>query len=256
MAQSDLLGLMDEPRMTAALIGTARDIEKRVDLNLRRLHVGEYNPRRRGMSSADRTLRVPGTMHRSIYWAVYNATGGDEYKIKFWMEAVANYVELAVQGGGVERGADGKFKSGGTRKGWKVIHGGLPAPISRVNYGGIKIDRVNSQGRTLKRKAKPFISGEVRVHGRMLFDRLIKDYAYVGNVIMASALDIRKIAPYFDDDNRDTSNKKWKENVRTMEDMLKEMSFNRNTDDAALRHQGWNPIERSDGDWQDLSLKK
>ena len=200
---------------------------------------------------------MPGTMRRSIYWAVYNATGGDEYKIKFWMEAVANYVELAVQGGGTPRGGDGKFLRGSGNKGWKVKHGGLPAPISRANYGGIQINRVNSQGKTLKRKAKPFIGGEVRVHGRMLFDRLVKDYAYVGNVIMASALDIRKILPYINENTGNpTGQKKYVDNPRNISDILEEMTFNRNTDDAALRHQGWNPIERSEGDWEDLTIKK
>ena len=77
------------------------------------------------------------------------------------MESVANFVELAVQGNMLPKGADG-FNS------WKVRHGGLPKAITGANYdahGGIEVGRT-SKGQTLRRKAKPFISGEVRVHGR------------------------------------------------------------------------------------------
>lgn len=253
MAQQGLMGLLEEPKMTAALIGTARDIEKRIDINLKRLRVGEYNPKRKAGKPSGKHGRIPGTMRRSIYWAIYNATGGDEYKIKFWMEAVANYVELAVQGAGnATVGADGRLKAS-TSGGWRVRNGGLPKAINRKNYSGIEVNRVNSRGATLKRKAKPFIGGELRVHGRMLFERLVRDYAYVGNVLMASAIDVRSILPYIDPNTgKNTAKKIHSDNPRTMEEMLQEMSQNRNNDHAALQHHGWNPVEKSRGDWDEL----
>lgn len=221
------------PKLQAMLEGTAKDIMKRIDLNLRRLEVGAYNPRRRGPSPDG---RMPGTMARSIYWQVFNATNGDEAKIKFWMETVANYVELSVQG---------NYKG----PSWRVSHGGLPASIAGSMYGAIAVNRRNEAGQVLKRKAKPFISGEIRVHGRMLFDRLVQHYAYVGNMVMASALDVREIVKYVDANqktsktakiNRKTGKQDFTD-LRSIESILEEMIYNRNNDVAALTHSGWTP---------------
>lgn len=228
------------PKLQAMLEGTAKDIMKRIDLNLRRLEVGAYNPRRRGPSPDG---RMPGTMARSIYWQVFNATNGDEAKIKFWMETVANYVELSVQG---------NYKG----PSWRVSHGGLPASIAGSMYGAIAVNRRNEAGQVLKRKAKPFISGEIRVHGRMLFDRLVQHYAYVGNMVMASALDVREIVknvnymgknvkgigPVYEHQvGKRTVKTPTGTDLRKIESILEEMIYNRNNDVAALTHSGWTP---------------
>lgn len=242
-ARKALQAVMNEagvtgPKMNEALVGTANDIMKRIDYHLRRLKIGNYaeHPHSRGKDN-----RMPGTMARSIYWQVFNATGGDEAKIKFWMESVANFVELAVQGNMVPKGAPG-FNS------WKVRHGGLPQAITGKDYKAIDVGRT-SKGQTLKRKAKPFISGEVRVHGRMLFDRLVEHYAYIGNMVLVSAVDVRKIAMYVDAYGKSRTNRyghdkygqTWENDLRTVAEIAAEMETNRNNDIAALTSQGWEP---------------
>lgn len=234
-------------RARAALVGTAHDIMRRVEYNMHRLQIGDYNLRAKKNSGRDQ--RIPGTLRRSIYWQVFNATGGDEQKLKFWMDAIGQYVELAVQGGGPARNGDGHFVAGRAKKGWRVKDGGLPSPIRRQNYGKVPMSRTNTEGRTLKRAAKPFLSGELRLHGRMLFDRLVRHYGYVGNVIIASALDVRGIAKYFDENGRNTTQQFDKNgtlnNMRLWDEkggILEEMKRNRDSDFIALKSSGWDPI--------------
>ncbi len=163
----------------AAIIGTCNDILKRIERHFKVMHISPYNP-----NLKERKGYTPGSLRRSIHWAVQNATGGDDEVIRFYVENVASFVELAVQG-------DGRDPEGKKRPGWKVRNGGLPKRISDGNYdtgGGIHVGRTNDKGKVLQRKAKPFISGEMRVHARMLFDRLIKNYAFVGNVIVANGI--------------------------------------------------------------------
>lgn len=161
---------LGSPRAKAMLIGTARDIMKRIDKNMRRLGVSPYGD-----------YKGTGNLKRSVHWTVYNATGGDEAVIQFYMQNVSSFVELAVQGMRDHR--TGKYV-----KGWSVANGGLPPAMTGQNYGPIHVGRTSASGGVLKRKAKPFLSGELRVHGRMLFDRLIKDYGYIGNMLLVSSV--------------------------------------------------------------------
>ena len=181
---------LNSPRAKAMLVGTAKDIMKRMDYNLRRLQVSPYDPGKKGT----------GDLKRSVHWTVFNATGGDEATIQFYVQNVASFVELAVQG--MRR--NGRF----VKSGWTVAKTGLPQRIQAVDYGGIPVNRTNSSGAVLKRKAKPFLAGEMRVHGRMLFDRLTKDYGYVGNMLLASSIvpDLVKVTGGYASYYRDAAN--------------------------------------------------
>lgn len=213
-------------RGRAMLIGTAKDIMKRIDRNFQRLHISPYNKqgkmrtasgvdasgRARGRASDKPLDQQRGALRRSIHWQIFNATGGDDALIKFYTQNVTSFVELAVQG---DMYAD-------DHKGWKVRHGGLPKQIRGAEYHAIDVNRVNDKGKMLRRQAKPFISGEIRVHGRMLFDRLIAHCAYVGNVIMASALVPRSMS-------------------HGQAGMLRDMKEIMGDVEARLTTKGWNP---------------
>ena len=161
---------LGSPRAKAMLVGTARDIMKRIDANMRRLGVSPYGE-----------YKGSGNLKRSVHWTVYNATGGDEAVIQFYMQNITSFVELAVQGMRDRR-------TGRYVKGWRVANGGLPPAMTSSNFGPINVSRTSTSGGVLKRKAKPFLTGEMRVHGRMLFDRLVKDYGYIGNMLLVSSM--------------------------------------------------------------------
>ncbi len=97
---------------------------------------------------------------------MFNAVGGDEEKVKFYTQNIMTFVELSVM------------------KGHGLDKGGMPALISQPNYRGIPVNR----GPKYKRPAKPFLAGEMRIHARMFFDRMVREYGYMGNIVLLSAV--------------------------------------------------------------------
>ena len=83
----------------------------------------------------------------------------------------------------------------------------------------------------------------------LLFDRLVEKYAYLGNMVMVSAVDVRKIAMYVDAYGKSRTNRygrdkmgnEWENDLRTVAEIAEEMATNRNNDIASLKSQGWEP---------------
>lgn len=98
-----------------------------------------------------------GNLLRSIYWKVHSAAGGNAAAIEFFYLRYGKFVELAV--------------------GYKLKYIPLPAMT--------KMEQVPRPDGA-KRKAKPFLSSEIRHHAKWLQKRLFEEYAYAGNIYIAS----------------------------------------------------------------------
>ena len=171
MTRAEVIELMKRegfwnPTRLSCVAGTAKDITKRVDEHFRRLHIYPYkNTRNNGR------YKYTGELLRSIYWEVFNRSGGDEILLRFYMSVVAKFVETGSQALTHTTNAKEQIE-----------------PTVGVSYSGIT--RKNDRGETQHRKAKPFISSEIRIHGRMLFERLLNYYGAKGYMLM--------ITPFFD----------------------------------------------------------
>lgn len=144
-----------EPQVQEMIYYMADDIMTRIEKNFKRLGISPFNPNVSGG-------KFTGELMRSIHWEVYNRSGGNEILVRFYMQNIANFVELATQ---------------------RKAHATQLEEIPGMNYEGIS--RADDAGKPMKRKAKPFIAGELRLHGRMMFDRLVRHYGYVGNMLLA-----------------------------------------------------------------------
>ncbi len=152
-------GGIGSSKMQAMLVGVANDISKRVDWNFRRLGISPDKP----------SGNFTGQLKRSIHWAIFNATGGNEAIMRFYTQNIQSFVELAVQGG---HGLD---------------KGGMPSMIPKGAGGGFGPVAVDRGWTHRRRDAKPFLSHEMRLHGNRLFKRLLNQYGYMGNLIILKA---------------------------------------------------------------------
>ena len=94
-----------------------------------------------------------GNLMRNLYWKIHSAAGGNQAAIEFFYLRYGKYVELAV--------------------GYGLKHTHLSQmtrmePIARPDGA--------------KRKAKPFLSSEIRLHAKWLQKRLFEEYMYAGNI--------------------------------------------------------------------------
>jgi len=134
-----------DKKARAMIIGTCRDIVRRIDRNLRRLKVSPYGK------------KFSGELARSIHWAAYTGSGGNIELAAFYVMEYIRFVEYAVQ------------------RGYKLSNGGKPAPIAGMDYPRIAVTRKRGN-HVLNRKAAPFFYGELTLHFRMLHERLVAHY--------------------------------------------------------------------------------
>lgn len=98
-----------------------------------------------------------GDLLRNIYWKVHSAAGGNAAAIEFFYLRYGKYVELAVGNG---------LKS-------------IPLPAMT------KVEQI-ARPDGASRKAKPFLSSEIRHHARWLQKRLFEEYMYAGSIYITS----------------------------------------------------------------------
>ena len=113
-----------------------------------------------------------GDLYRNVWWTVFNSSGGNEVLIEFYFMHYAGYVQT------------------GTGRGDPRI--ALP-PMKSME----QIDRPDGH----KRKAKPFLRSEIRLHVMWLTNRLFQQYNFGGDLYL-----IKGIAEAFNDT---TITKKW-----------------------------------------------
>lgn len=99
-----------------------------------------------------------GGLRRSIWWTVYNASGGNQAMINFFFLKYGDYLQWGVGKG---------------QKKWPV-----PA-MSKME---------SLKAPNTKRKAKPFIRSEIRHHVGWLQKRLAEQYAYNGALYIIRGL--------------------------------------------------------------------
>lgn len=128
----------------------AKDTTERILGNFDRLDISSPSNKKGRKSS--------GTLYRSIFWRVFNAAGGDSAVITFYFQHYAAFVETGTGNG--------------------VRYSALP-----------KLTKLESLSRPgTRRKAKPFILSEIRLHARMMLDRLARRYAYTGGMYIVRSL--------------------------------------------------------------------
>lgn len=146
---------MNSPEAKKKIITTAQIIMDNINRHLRDLKVSPYNPDHKGT----------GDLKRTIHWKVFNAASGNEVLMKFYVQNISSFVELATQ---------------------RRAHATLIAPVSGKRYEGVQRD--DDYGHAMRRKAKPFISNEIRLHARILHRLLVNDFAYLGHAYMIVGL--------------------------------------------------------------------
>lgn len=130
------------------IIHTAQIIEENIMRHIERLDIGKT-----------------GNLKRSIHWKIFNAAGGNEILIRFYTQNIANFVELATQ---------------------RRAHATFIQPVKGKNYDAQH--RTDDNGKPMKRRAKPFIANEIRLHMRILQNMLVKEFAYMGHATLIAGL--------------------------------------------------------------------
>lgn len=98
-----------------------------------------------------------GKLLRNVYWTVHSAANGNAAAIEFFYLRYGKFVELAV-------GGPLKY---------------IPIPSMT------KMEQI-ARPDGAKRKAKPFLSSEIRHHTKWLQKRLFEEYMYAGNIYIVS----------------------------------------------------------------------
>ena len=106
--------------------------------------------------------KFSGDLERSIHADIHNNANGDEALIQFYYMNYAQYVEMAVG------------------KGMKYM------TIPQLTTGKPLRPIPRPDGKP--RMAKPFMMSEIRLHARMLMDRLARQYAYTGSVVIMQSV--------------------------------------------------------------------
>lgn len=143
------------PQVQRDLVDFGNRTFEKIMKNFKTLEIGKYNP------SNKRRNRSTGALERSIFWKVYNESGGDMAKVTFFFNHYAVFVETGT-GAGVK---------------WSP----LPELTELI---GIK--RPNT-----KRVAKPFLMSEIRLHARMTLEKLAEHYSYLGGVTIMNMVHSR-----------------------------------------------------------------
>lgn len=99
-----------------------------------------------------------GELYRNIWWTVHNAAGGNTAMITFYFMHYARYLEIGV----------GKGNKKTTIPPMTTME-----PIARADSN---------------RKAKPFLTSEIRLHLRWLSERLFSQYLYAGSFYVIRGL--------------------------------------------------------------------
>lgn len=102
--------------------------------------------------------RFTGELYNTLKWRTWNASGGDVQVFQVVFQYYAKFVELALQ------------------RGHKLIE--IP-PIDRIEWQPIQ--RPDKK----PRRAKPFVSAEMRKQGKKLERDLLRYYAYTGSMYVA-----------------------------------------------------------------------
>lgn len=125
-------------------------VTKRILSNFDRLNINKERNEKKNLT---------GDLYRSIYWTVHNASGGNHALIEFYFLHYAGYVQT------------------GTGKG---------APrIDLPQMSGMEtVDRPDGH----RRKAKPFLRSEIRLHLRWLADRLFSQYRFGGTIYIVKGI--------------------------------------------------------------------
>lgn len=138
------------PKVDDLLHYFAKDTTERILGNFQKLNISSP-ANKKGRKSA-------GSLYRSIFWRVYNSAGGDSAKISFFYQHYAAFVET------------------GTGRGVRY------SPLPELT----KLQALSRPGTT--RVAKPFLLSEIRLHTRMLLDRLVARFAYMGGMYIVRSL--------------------------------------------------------------------
>lgn len=167
---------MNSPEAKQKIIATAEIIMDNIEQHFRDLKISPYNP----------NLKSTGQLKRSIHWKIFNAAGGNEVLMKFYVQNISSFVELAAQ---------------------RKAHATLVAPVSGKRYEGVS--RTDDAGKPMRRKAKPFISNEIRLHMRILHNLLVRDFAYLGHAAMITGLNPTRSAYLSESDKRSMFGARW-----------------------------------------------
>lgn len=138
------------PKIDNILHYFAKDTTERILGNFQRLDISSPT-NKKGRKSA-------GALYRSIFWRVYNAANGDSAVISFYFKHYATFVETGT-GNGVRY-----------------------TPLERLT----ELKAISKAGTT--RVAKPFLLSEIRLHARMMLERLAQKYAYTGGMYIVRSL--------------------------------------------------------------------
>lgn len=136
------------PKLSEELNFWGARVTQRILSNFDRLGINKE--KRKGYS---------GDLYRNVWWTVHNASGGNAALIKFYFMHYAGYVQT------------------GTGRGAPRID--LPQ-MSRM----APIPRPDGK----KRKAKPFLRSELRIHLRWLSDRLFQEYRFGGTLYIVKGI--------------------------------------------------------------------
>lgn len=129
----------------------AKDTVARIRENFARLNISTPT-NKKGRKDA-------GGLFRSMFWRVYGAAGGNMQVVSFFFLNYATFVETGT-------GADVRF-----------------SPLEALT----KLETLSREGTS--RVAKPFLMSEIRIHTRMLMERLAREYAYFGEIIIMRAFE-------------------------------------------------------------------
>lgn len=100
-----------------------------------------------------------GDLYRSIWWTVHTASGGSEALIEFYFLHYAGYVQTGT---------------------------GAGAP--RFNVPQMNTMEAIARPDGQRRKAKPFLRSEIRLHLRWLADRLFHEYRFGGSFYIVKGI--------------------------------------------------------------------
>lgn len=152
MAAMESFDMMDE-RTQKLLHYFAIDTTKKILKNFQLLEISSpYHPKKKPFT---------GNLYRSIYWQVQNNAGGNQTAVRFYFLNYARYLEMGV--------------------GWGVKYSRIPAITAELGLRPIPRDG----GR---RMAKPFLMSEIRLHTRMVLEKLAAKYAFEGGMYILSTL--------------------------------------------------------------------
>lgn len=143
------------PQVQQDLADFGRRTFEKIMKNFKTLEIGIYNPNNK------RTKRSTGALERSVFWKVYNESGGNMAKVTFFFNHYAVFVETGT-GAGVK---------------WSP----LPELTELI---GLKRPKT-------KRVAKPFLMSEIRLHARMTLEKLAEHFAYLGGVTIMNMVHSR-----------------------------------------------------------------